>query len=89
METQCCRDEIPVHEFAYRKSGLAEEQIMEWFSQNWVWVLFAVGMIAMHIFGHGGHRGHGGHGSGDRGSAKPAGGTDEVRSSKQGSGHQH
>ncbi len=33
---------------------------MEWFSQNWVWVLFAVGMIAMHLFGHGGHRGHGG-----------------------------
>jgi len=30
---------------------------MEWFSQNWVWVLFAVGMIAMHMFGHGGHSG--------------------------------
>ena len=34
---------------------------MEWFSQNWVWVLFAAGMIAMHLFGHGGHGGHGGH----------------------------
>lgn len=33
---------------------------MEWISQNWVWVLFAVGMIAMHMFGHGGHGGHGG-----------------------------
>ena len=33
---------------------------MEWISQNWVWVLFAVGMIAMHLFGHGGHGGHGG-----------------------------
>ena len=32
---------------------------MEWFSQNWIWVLFFVGMIAMHIFGHGGHGGHG------------------------------
>ena len=68
---------------------------MEWFSQNWVWVLFAVGMIAMHGFGHGGHGchgghgGHGGHDRGDRDDAKPAGGTDEVRSSKQGSGHQH
>ncbi len=26
---------------------------MEWFSQNWVWVLFVAGMIAMHLFGHG------------------------------------
>ena len=33
---------------------------MEWISQNWVWVLFAVGMIAMHLFGHGGHGEHGG-----------------------------
>ena len=32
---------------------------MEWFSQNWIWVLFFVGMIAMHMFGHGGHGGHG------------------------------
>lgn len=32
---------------------------MEWFSQNWIWVLFFVGMIAMHLFGHGGHGGHG------------------------------
>ena len=34
---------------------------MDWIAQNWVWVLFAVGMIAMHMFGHGGHGGHGGH----------------------------
>ena len=33
---------------------------MEWMSQNWVWVLLAVGMTAMHLFGHGGHGGHGG-----------------------------
>lgn len=33
---------------------------MEWFSQNWVWVLFFAGMVAMHLFGHGGHGGHGG-----------------------------
>ncbi len=38
---------------------------MEWFSQNWVWVLFAVGMVAMHMFGHGGHGGHGRHGGDD------------------------
>ena len=32
---------------------------MEWFSQNWVWVLFFAGMVAMQMFGHGGHGGHG------------------------------
>ena len=32
---------------------------MEWLSQNWVWVLFAVAMMVMHM-GHGGHGGHGG-----------------------------
>ncbi len=37
---------------------------MEWFSQNWVWMPFFVGMIAMHMFGHGGHGGHGGGHSG-------------------------
>ena len=31
---------------------------MDWISQNWVWVLFAVAMVAMHLFGHGGHGGH-------------------------------
>ena len=35
---------------------------MDWISQNWVWVLFAVAMVAMHLFGHGGYGGHGGHG---------------------------
>ena len=59
---------------------------MEWFSQNWVWVLFAVAMIAMHMFGHGGH---GGHGGGDRDDAKSAGRNDEDRASGQGSGHRH
>ena len=31
---------------------------MEWISQNWVWVLFFVAFMAMHMFGHGGHGGH-------------------------------
>lgn len=35
---------------------------MAWIAENWVWVLFIVGMIAMHLFGHGGHGGHAGHG---------------------------
>jgi hypothetical protein len=58
---------------------------MEWFSQNWVWVLFFAGMIAMHMFGHGGHGGHGG----CHGSAKPADKDSEKRSAEHGAGHQH
>lgn len=34
---------------------------MQWLSENWLFVLIAVGMLAMHLFGHGGHGGHGGH----------------------------
>lgn len=58
---------------------------MEWLSQNWVWVLFFIGFIAMHMFGHGGHGGHGG-GHKD---AKPAVDDSAQRTSQQGSGHQH
>ena len=58
---------------------------MEWISQNWVWVLFAVWMIAMHMFGHGGHGGHGG-GHND---PEPASKDREQRSAEQGSGHKH
>lgn len=32
---------------------------MEWLSENWVWVVVAAAMVAMHLFGHGGHGGHG------------------------------
>lgn len=37
---------------------------MAWLTENWIWVLFGVAFIAMHLFGHGGHRGHGGRGGG-------------------------
>ena len=62
---------------------------MEWFSQNWVWVLFFVGMIAMHMFGHGGHGGHSGADRGGDNDPKPAGKDDVQRNSKHGSGHHH
>ncbi len=40
---------------------------MEWVMENWVFILFAVIFIGMHLFGHGGmHGGHGKHG-GDEG----------------------
>jgi hypothetical protein len=65
---------------------------MEWFSQNWVWVLFAAAMIAMHMFGHGGHGGHGGYGGRTRGGdsdPKPTGKEDGQRPPKQEPGHHH
>jgi len=37
---------------------------MAWLTENWIWVLFGVAFIAMHLFGHGGHGGHGGRGGG-------------------------
>ncbi|MER1941883.1 DUF2933 domain-containing protein [Castellaniella sp. FW104-16D08] len=33
---------------------------MAWLTENWIWVLFGVAFIAMHLFGHGCHGGHGG-----------------------------
>jgi len=39
---------------------------MQWLLDNWIIALLAVGMIGMHLFGHGKHGGHGGHGGGHR-----------------------
>lgn len=58
---------------------------MEWFAQNWVWVLFFAGMVAMHLFGHGSHGGHGGDHT-DRKSASKDG---MQRTSEPGPGHHH
>ena len=58
---------------------------MEWISQNWVWVLFAVGMIAMHLFGHGGHGGH----DYDNSSSKPTSNDGVKRTSEPRSGHHY
>ncbi len=57
---------------------------MEWFSQNWVWVLFFAAFIGMHLFGHGGHGGHGGGGK----DVEPAG-DDAKGTAPRGSGHRH
>ncbi len=61
---------------------------MEWFSQNWVWVLFFVGMIAMHLFGHGGHGGHGSHNN-HTDDAEPVKRDGDLRESKSTPTHQH
>ena len=58
---------------------------MEWFSQNWVWVLFFAGMVAMHLFGHGGHGGHGG----DHADPKSESKDSSQRTSEPGPGHHH
>lgn len=50
---------------------------MAWLTENWIWVLFGVAFIAMHLFGHGGHGGqggHGGHGGGHGGHGSSGGG---------------
>jgi hypothetical protein len=58
---------------------------MEWFSQNWVWVLFFIAFIAMHMFGHGGHGGHGG----SHNKSTPESKDGAQTASKIGSGHKH
>ena len=58
---------------------------MEWFSQNWIWVLFFVGMIAMHMFGHGGHGGH----AGSNDESTPANKDDLQTPIEKASGHKH
>ena len=55
---------------------------MDWIGSNWIWLVFLVGMIAMHLFGHRGHRHGSGHGDG-RDPDKPAR-TDETQI-----GHDH
>ncbi len=63
---------------------------MEWLAQNWLWILFAVFFVGMHMFGHGGHGGHGGHDDQD-GSAKPGVGSMNVGTArpKDVSKHEH
>ena len=34
---------------------------MNWLSANWIWILIAVAILGMHMFGHGGHGCHGRH----------------------------
>lgn len=58
---------------------------MEWFSQNWVWVLFFFAMMAMHLFGHGGHGGHDGHSN----DAEPANKDGDLSEPKPAPTHKH
>lgn len=57
---------------------------MEWLGQNWVWVLFMIGFVAMHLFGHCGHGSHGGHGD-----HKPEEGENPPRTTGEPRVHHH
>ena len=57
---------------------------MNWLSQNWIWLLFALAFVAMHLFGHGSHGGHGGGGDRHR-----HGGKDSKRDDVPPAGHKH
>jgi hypothetical protein len=61
---------------------------MAWISQNWVWVLFFIAFMAMHMFGHGGHGGHGGGGDSPR-ESKVGPKAAEQAAAEQRQGHQH
>ena len=53
---------------------------MTWLAENWIWVIFGVAFVAMHLFGHGGHGGHGSHGNGRSGPTDaPTGRTEGSR----------
>ncbi len=52
---------------------------MAWILENWVWVLFGVGFITMHIFGHGGHSEE----------EKPVDKDSKQETPKEDSGHKH
>jgi hypothetical protein len=66
-----------------------QEIDMDWLSQNWIWVIFGVAFVAMHMFGHGGHGGHGhGHGGHADPSARPEG-SRPIETADTGSRHHH
>lgn len=58
---------------------------MDWLAQNWIFVVFFILFIGMHLFGHGGHGMHGGCGGGD--DQQPAGGEQPGKDKPQ--GHHH
>lgn len=62
---------------------------MDWFSQNWVWLLLFAGFVAMHMFGHGGHGGHGGAGDASHDDPKPKSRDGAQQTSEQKPRHQH
>ena len=46
---------------------------MEWILANWLWILFGIAFVGMHLFMHGGHGGHGDRVEEEAGKGKPGG----------------
>lgn len=46
---------------------------MNWFGSNWIWIAVALGVLALHFFGHR----HGGHGSGHSHRRRSGGAVDD------------
>lgn len=49
---------------------------MKWLVENWLWIVFAIAFIAMHMFGHGGHSSHGGQENNNSNEKQPQKGSD-------------
>lgn len=50
--------------------------MMDWLTDNSVWILLIAAFVGMHLFGHGSHSGHGsGHGRGRSRDGEPDGPT--------------
>ena len=49
---------------------------MKWLAENWLWIIFAIAFVAMHMFGHGGHSGHGGQENNNNNEKRPQKGSD-------------
>ncbi len=62
---------------------------MAWLAQNWIWLLFGVAFVAMHLFGHGCHGGHGGHGSHNSGRGDASEDAQPATPPTSGRPHQH
>lgn len=65
---------------------------MTWFGENWIWVIFAVGFVAMHTIGHGGHgkhRGRGRHRDGNRYDTKSVKGRTTAAPKQSDNRHRH
>jgi len=57
--------------------------IMEWLTQNWIWIAVAIGVVALFGFFRGSHGGQGGHGGCCGGHGK------QPPSDKPGAAHGH
>lgn len=58
---------------------------MDWFQQNWFWLLVGLLFVVMHL----GHGGHGGHGRARPRNAEDGAPSRDIEEASQKSGHRH